>query len=98
MLSAALIAGMFLATPAVQPAYAADVTGPVFAYPKDVLGKKAHGTCPVEVEKDLRFGTDVTTADVVSCFNKNLAEVPGYAFQADKKLVSSIKDSPTKSL
>ena len=48
---------------------------------------REHGTCLAEVQKDLRFGVDVTTADKIACFNKKslYAEQPGYAFQENKK-------------
>lgn len=45
---------------------------------------KKHGTCPLPVQKNLRFGVDRTTADIISCYNENKAEPPGYAFQKDK--------------
>ena len=52
---------------------------------------REHGTCSAEVQKDLRFGVDITTADKVACFNKSLyAEEPGYAFQENKKLETEL--------
>lgn len=84
---------------ATAPALAADpIAGPIFAFPKDIMTEKKHGTCPVEVQKDLRFGVDVTTADIVSCYNTNLAEVRGYAFQEGKMLEHDLQYSPTRSL
>ena len=68
----------------------ASTLGPQFALPQDLMQNKQHGTCPLEVQKDLRFGVDVTTADIVSCYNTSLAEVPDYAFQADKSLESDL--------
>ena len=39
----------------------------------------------------MRFGVDVTTADIVTCFNSGLAETPGYAFQNNKKFESELQ-------
>ena len=83
--SKALLSLSLLTSPLVSlPALAAanpELVCAQFAYPAEILVEKKHGTCPIEVQKGLRFGVDVTTADVVSCFNKGaLAEVKDYAF------------------
>mmetsp|Transcript_60441 Transcript_60441/g.194616 ORF Transcript_60441/g.194616 Transcript_60441/m.194616 type:complete len:185 (+) Transcript_60441:73-627(+) len=45
---------------------------------EEIMAKKAHGTCPNPVQRDLRWQCDHATADRVSCFNRHYAEHSGY--------------------
>ena len=54
------------------------------------MSKKAHGTAPHPVQKNLLYGVDVQTADRICCFNRHYAEHSGYFLK--KKWVPTVKD------
>ena len=79
----------------VSPAYSEPMAvGPILGYSKQYLSKNLHGTCSSEIQNDLRFGVDATTADYVACFNTNIAEKPGYAFQPKIELEKAFETAP----
>lgn len=45
---------------------------------ESIMSKKAHGTCPKPVMKDLLWGCKWDTADKICCFNRHFAEHSGY--------------------
>ena len=42
------------------------------------------------MQNSLKYGTDLSTADQVSCFNDGIAEAPGYAFKTTSKLKETL--------
>jgi hypothetical protein len=43
-----------------------------------MMEPKAHGSCLAPVQKNLRWGCDAATADMICCFNRHGAEYAGY--------------------
>ena len=88
-----------------SPAYADMIStggggsSPIIASPNEIMFNRKHGTCPTEVQRNLRFGTDATTADKVACFNQGMrAEIPGYVFQENKKVEKDLEEGWNRQL
>lgn len=50
---------------------------PIYA-DDSIMNQKQHGTCTASVQKDLRWGCSIDTADRICCFNRHYAEYSGY--------------------
>jgi len=66
---------------ATQPAFAVDaltIGGNIKFGGDDIMSPKAHGTSPVPVQENLRYGVSGKTADKICNFNRHFAEYSGY--------------------
>ena len=57
---------------------------------ESIMSAKAHGTSDQPVQKNLRYGADVETADRISNFNRHFAEFAGYSFKEPRTFVSQM--------
>ena len=62
---------------------------------ESIMGQKKHGTSEVPVQKDLRWGCDVETADRICNFNRHYAEFAGY-WATTKYLQEVDMENPTE--
>ena len=56
---------------------------PVVMGDEQMMSQKAHGTSATPVQKELRWGCDVGTADRICNYNRHYAEHAGYWLEID---------------
>lgn len=66
---------------------------PVVMGSESIMSKKAHGTSPVPVQKNLRWKCDQEVADRICNFNRHYAEHSGY-FKTLPEFLNEANDTP----